>query len=297
MGPVWYIPKYNTKTFCDVWDELAKFKDDFEGSPFDGAISSDGEELLYYLLYGKYGNNPIANLDENQFKYKVFSIIFEYGPTWEKRLDIQKTLRNMSLQDILAGGSETITGTDTNTGSDSKSESGNKNDTGSQSTVSVSASTINRDIANSGYQTNELDGTDILNHASNPPTTPTASSTTPLSYIDAQDYKTVDNTTTRRDNLKTDDDTSSVTGSTVSFLSGATVSYSNSATLTTAATLTISRLHVRDKDTIKGYAELWDLLRTDITQEFLSKFAPCFKTFVGPDRGWRYITEVEDYDE
>ena len=71
MFPVWYVPKYNTKTFCDVWNESAKFKEDFEDSPFNGAITSNGEDLLYYLLYGKYGNNPIANFDENQFKYKL----------------------------------------------------------------------------------------------------------------------------------------------------------------------------------------------------------------------------------
>lgn len=288
-------PKYENSTFSDVWDEANKFLADIANSPFSSAITTANQTLLYYLLYAKYGNSPIANRDETQFKYKVFSTIFEYGPTWEKRLDIQKTLRDMSLQDILAGGSETITGTDTNIGSDSKSESGNKNDTGSQSTVSVSASTINRDIANSGYQTNENDGTDILNHASNPPTSPVASATTPLSYIDSQDYRTNDTTVTRRDNLKTDDDTATVTGSTISFMSGATVSYSNSATLTTAATLTISRLRVRDKDTIKGYAELWDLLRTDITSEFLAKFNGCFKQFVGRDLdAVAFITEAEE---
>lgn len=55
------------------------------------------------MLYARYGNSSIANEDVNQFKYKVFSIIFQYGPTWEKRLDIQSKLRNLSDADILAG--------------------------------------------------------------------------------------------------------------------------------------------------------------------------------------------------
>ena len=293
---VWYRPKYSTKIFTEVWDEADKFLEDLNDSPFANAITADNEELLYYLLYAKYGNSPIANMDENQFKFKVFSIIFQYGPTWEKRLDIQQTLRSMSLQDILAGGSERITGTDTNTGINRKDESGTKNDTGSQNTVSSSASTITRDISNSGTQTNEVDGTDILNHASNPPTAPVTSSTDPLTYIDAQDYKTLDNTTTRRDNLKTDDDSNTVTGSTVSLVSGATTSFTNGATLTSAATLTTDRLHVKDKDPLRGYAELWELLRTDVTSLFINKFASCFKTFVGPDRCWAYITEDDDDD-
>lgn len=76
-----YRPKYETKTFCDVWDEADAFKDDLADSPFAGVLTSTNQTLLYYLLYAKYGNSPIANRDENQFKYKVFGTIFQYGPT------------------------------------------------------------------------------------------------------------------------------------------------------------------------------------------------------------------------
>jgi hypothetical protein len=53
-------------------------------SPFASSISTsnpDNVSLVYYLLYARYGNNPIANRDENQFKFKIFSVIFQYGPT------------------------------------------------------------------------------------------------------------------------------------------------------------------------------------------------------------------------
>ena len=49
--------------------------------------------MKYEDIKAKYGNNPIANKDINQFKYKLFSTVFMYGPTWAKRLDIQKILR------------------------------------------------------------------------------------------------------------------------------------------------------------------------------------------------------------
>lgn len=55
------------------------------------------------MLYARYGNNPIANRDTHQFKFKIFSIIYQYGPTWEKRLAIQEDLRGLSGDDLLKG--------------------------------------------------------------------------------------------------------------------------------------------------------------------------------------------------
>lgn len=100
------IPQYETVLFNDIWSSADEFKTDFTSSPFVSSISSnnpDNVSLLYYLLYARYGNNPIANRDTEQFKFKVYSIIFQYGPTWEKKLDIQKKLRNLTDDEILAG--------------------------------------------------------------------------------------------------------------------------------------------------------------------------------------------------
>jgi hypothetical protein len=33
----------------------------------------------------------------------MFSVIFQYGPTWEKKLDIQEKLRDLTEAEILAG--------------------------------------------------------------------------------------------------------------------------------------------------------------------------------------------------
>lgn len=106
MSSIEMTPQYSTVLFTDVWEEVDDFKTDFAASPFTGCISStspDNVTLLYYLLYGKYGNNPIANNDIEQFKMKLFGIIYCYGPTWEKRLDIQSKLRSLSDSDILVG--------------------------------------------------------------------------------------------------------------------------------------------------------------------------------------------------
>lgn len=61
-------------------------------------------KILYYLLYGQYGNSVIASSDTEQFKYKVYSIIFMYGPTWCKRLEVQKRLRELNETDLITGG-------------------------------------------------------------------------------------------------------------------------------------------------------------------------------------------------
>lgn len=100
------LPQYSTVLFTDVWDDVDEFKAEFAESPFAGAISAsnpDNVSTLFYLLYAKYGNNPIANRDVEQFKMKLFGVIFQYGPTWEKRLDIQAKLRALSEDDILKG--------------------------------------------------------------------------------------------------------------------------------------------------------------------------------------------------
>ena len=111
--------QYNTPLFTDVWNSADSFKTELQASPFAGCIHygeaipnpkpdepanyPDNVTLVYYLLYARYGNNPIANEDVTQWKYKIFSVIFQYGPTWEKKLDNQKKLRGINDADLLIG--------------------------------------------------------------------------------------------------------------------------------------------------------------------------------------------------
>lgn len=94
------FPQYSTVKFTDVWDEAGEFVSDYKASGLylnNAKISDTSANALFYLLYAKYGNSPIANRDVTQFQYKVFATIMEYGPTWEKRLDIQKAIRDLSV--------------------------------------------------------------------------------------------------------------------------------------------------------------------------------------------------------
>ena len=184
------LPEYDTKLFTEIWEDKDEFLADYNSAGIPTTISTSNATTLYYLLYAKYGNNPIANRDITQFKYKVLSIIFEYGPTWEKRMSIQQSLRNLTEDDIIKGARA------------------------------------------------------IYNSALNPGTAPSTASLEELTYINQQ------NTT----NYK--------------------------------------------KSKMEAYAQLWELLTTDVTSAFVSKFKVCFKQFVRPEKPVIYVTvEEEDSDE
>lgn len=95
--------KYKTKTFTEVYETVNDFIYDYNNLALPRTISVENAMTLYYLLYAKYGNSPISNLDVNQFKYKLFGVIWQYGPTWEKKLYVQEKLREIQDEDLKAG--------------------------------------------------------------------------------------------------------------------------------------------------------------------------------------------------
>lgn len=95
---------YRTRTFVDVFEDEDSFKTFLTeecGIPCN--ISETSIQTLFYLLYARYGNSHIASSDENQFKYKVAGIIFQYGPTWQKRLELQSEIRELTISDAKLG--------------------------------------------------------------------------------------------------------------------------------------------------------------------------------------------------
>lgn len=197
------LPRYDTKLFCEIYDNAEDFVADYKDSGLYDAVSvgtppvlhlnnslSDQEAtILFYLLYARYGNNPIANYDEEQFKYKMWALIFQYGPAWSKKLDIQKSIRELTENDIRLG---------------SKA---------------------------------------IYNHAYNPSTSPSTATLEELTAINEQ------NTT----NYK--------------------------------------------KSKLEGYMGLWQMVVSDVTEEFIRKFEKLFKQFVTAERTWIYSSEIEDEED
>ena len=183
------LPEYSTVLMTDIWEDASEFLTDYQNVGIPTSISTASATTLYYLLYARYANNPIANRDPEQFKYKVFALVFQYGPTWEKRLDIQSKLRAITEEDLLKG-SKTI-----------------------------------------------------YNHAYNPSTAPSTTTLDELNYINEQNT------------------------------------------------------NAYKKSKMDAYAQLWDLLDTDVTGTFLEKFKGLFKQFVAPEKPLLYVSEVEDEEE
>lgn len=94
---------YRTRKFADIWPSADAFLKDYQASAIPQKLKIADATTLYYLLYARYGNSSIANSDENQFKFKMFSTIYIGGATWAKKQEIQDKLREMTEDDILAG--------------------------------------------------------------------------------------------------------------------------------------------------------------------------------------------------
>lgn len=90
---------YRNKKFTDIYDNYDSFKEEYNSTPLGNKLTNDNLEVLFYLLYANYGNSTISNADENQFKYRLFSTIFQYGPEWQVKLGIQTQLANMNLNE------------------------------------------------------------------------------------------------------------------------------------------------------------------------------------------------------
>lgn len=94
---------YGTPKFKDVYADFATFSAAMATSGIPLKITNESLSTLYYLLYARYGLSHIATTDTAQFAYQVASTIFMYGPTWEKRLEIQETIRNWTEDELLNG--------------------------------------------------------------------------------------------------------------------------------------------------------------------------------------------------
>ena len=101
-------PEYSTKTFAQVYSSYEKFKEDYDAliTLVSGGVqplTNANVQATFYLLFARYGNNPIVNFDITQFKMKLMSVIATYGPVWEKKKAIQKSLRDLSEAELLQG--------------------------------------------------------------------------------------------------------------------------------------------------------------------------------------------------
>ena len=172
-----------TLRFGELYNNADEFYADYTTMGIPTTISETNCKTLFYLLYSKYAGSHFSNENLVQSKLKIFATIFEYGPSWEKKLEIQASLRALGLADLQEGAKQ------------------------------------------------------IVNHANNPNTTPSTTALEELEYIDEQH----------------------------------------------------STNYKRNK--VDAYGSLWNMLATDVTEEFLNKFRKIF-VFI-TDETNRYLFEEE----
>ena len=103
------IPDMRHKKFNEFWGYDAEaFLSDAQSNGIPLLISEDTTRTAYFLLLAEFANSTISNDDENQFKNRLFATIFRYGPTWEKRLDVQAKIRALTEEEISRGAKQII---------------------------------------------------------------------------------------------------------------------------------------------------------------------------------------------
>ena len=111
-----YYGSYRTRTFADIFPSFEEFEEAYNNTslviPFtpeydlDDPNAKEGLTLkqLYFMLYAHYGNSHIAYTDENQFKYYMYSIIYQYGPTVIRKREIRCSLLKRTDDQLAEGG-------------------------------------------------------------------------------------------------------------------------------------------------------------------------------------------------
>ena len=183
--------KFDNITFSQMWETAEDFVTSYNitGLPKEPYFDDETLKLVWLLLLGRFADSTIKPYNTyGAFKVRFMSKVWQYVPTWKKRLDIQNKLRDLSLED------------------------------GSELFIGASA---------------------IYNSAMNPGTAPDTQDTEELKFISSQNvtkYK---------------------------------------------------------KSKIEGFSLLNDLLKNDITDQFLRRFDDLFKTIIYTGRELEYETYNE----
>ena len=186
------LPMYDTKTFSQILPDVATFKklfdEDFDQYAKD-CITSTSLTKLYWLLYARYADSPIVNRSESRFKAELVAITFQKGPTWERKLGAQASLRGLTESELQTGART------------------------------------------------------IFNRAQHPEQEPGTDTDTELTYINAQD---------------------------------------------------VSK---QKRSKLDAYSYLMDVLRTDVTEEFIKSYAKLFTKFVSPNITRIYENDISEEEE
>lgn len=99
--------KTKTRTYLklyQVWENDTEFITDCNNSVLPINLTDAELSMTFALLYARHGGDCIRSLSKDQWKYKVFSVLFQKGPIWSKNLAIQNQLQQLTEDEITTGG-------------------------------------------------------------------------------------------------------------------------------------------------------------------------------------------------
>lgn len=90
-----------TKTFSEIYSTYESFFEDYKNLGVPTRLKNDEFlKTIYILLMGEYSSSSIMSLSEMQFRLRLFTLIMSYGPQYERELEMQDKLLNMTDEEI-----------------------------------------------------------------------------------------------------------------------------------------------------------------------------------------------------
>lgn len=97
------IPQYSTELFSDVFPTSDDLVNGYTSSELYNNEEQVDIKRAYALLLARYGNTPIANKSVEQFKIKLYSVLFQHLANYVEKLNMQKLVRKLTVDDFLQG--------------------------------------------------------------------------------------------------------------------------------------------------------------------------------------------------
>ena len=96
--------KWNEKKFYNIYPDVDTFVKDMGKYGIPKNLLDEDYQLLYYLLFAKYGDFPLCGYsDETRWRMRLQSIIYQYGGEWKKKLEIQENVRALTVEELQKG--------------------------------------------------------------------------------------------------------------------------------------------------------------------------------------------------
>ena len=94
-----------TSRFTEVFTSVDTFITSFRESPLnDVNITDETLKKVFYELVAQYGDSYFKSTNDYRNKLKTFSILANEGVVYQKKLEIQKNLIKLTLQELMDNG-------------------------------------------------------------------------------------------------------------------------------------------------------------------------------------------------